>query len=71
MNREIHVRICQGVRVRFPCATRLMDSAGMLVKACVVEFSSDQEQDRGHGFEVSIPERVAVGGPKQQVDRQV
>ena len=24
MNREVHVRICEGVRVRFPCATRLL-----------------------------------------------
>lgn len=23
MNREIHVRFCEGVRVRLPCATRL------------------------------------------------
>ena len=23
MSREVHVRICEGVGVRFPCATRL------------------------------------------------
>jgi hypothetical protein len=28
MNREIHVRICESVRVRFPCATRLTRVVG-------------------------------------------
>ena len=31
MNREIHVRICESVRVRFPCATRLSAAGDWLL----------------------------------------
>jgi hypothetical protein len=30
MSREVHVRICEGVGVRFPCATRLRNHLDFL-----------------------------------------
>jgi len=35
MNREIHVRFCEGLRVRFPWATHL----DRFIRATVTEFS--------------------------------
>ena len=40
----------------------------MLIKACEVEFSRDEEQDRTHGFEASVSACFAFGGLKQAVD---
>src|SRR5476651_855196 len=40
----------------------------MLIKACEVEFSGDEEQDRTHGFEASVSACFAFGGLKQAVD---
>jgi hypothetical protein len=40
----------------------------MLIKACEVEFSGDEEQDRTHGFEASVSACFPFGGLKQAVD---
>lgn len=40
----------------------------MLVKACEVELSGDEEQDSAHGFEASVSSCLAFGGLKQAVD---
>ena len=34
MNREVHVRICEGVGVRFPHATRLWNKERKYFAAC-------------------------------------
>ena len=35
MNREVHVRICESVGGKFPCATRRVPRAHCIYKVCV------------------------------------
>ncbi len=37
MNREIHVRICGSVGVRFPCATRPSGHYLLVIKSCDID----------------------------------
>jgi hypothetical protein len=42
MNREVHVRICEGLGVRFPRATRLKD-LGLIISVEIVKSIKKQK----------------------------
>ena len=44
MSREAHVRICEGVRVRFPCATRLVVMTPRMTKG-IKQFIEEKIED--------------------------
>jgi len=66
MNREVHVRFCEGVGVKFPRATRPLIhtqveftlAQDMVVLQCFISFGSASPQT-GHTFSVGLIIRLA------------
>ena len=59
MNREIHVRICEGVGVRFPRATRLLPLLGMFILGPTEEGCRYPDSSAFLGYREVLQPKVA------------